>query len=52
MIEKKINRLKNLILKIKNEINSEKINLLLEWFFEKINIEFNKKHNGIIFPKK
>jgi len=25
MIEKKINRLKNLILKIKNEINSEKI---------------------------
>jgi len=40
---KKINRLKNLVESLKSDINNEFISHFLRWFYEKINIHFNKK---------
>jgi hypothetical protein len=43
MQTKKINRLKNLVESLKSDINNEFISHFLRWFYEKINIHFNKK---------
>lgn len=43
MYKNKLNKIWNLIDKIKNEINLPIISEFLEWFYEKINIHFNKK---------
>jgi len=43
MYKVKIDNLSHLINKIKNDINLPIISEFLEWFYEKINIHFNKK---------
>lgn len=43
MYKTKLNKIWNLIGEIKNDINLEIISEFLEWFYEKINIHFNKK---------
>lgn len=43
MHTRKINRLKNLVESLKNDINDQFISHFLMWFHQKINIHFNKK---------
>jgi len=52
LIETKINRLKNLIQKIKNEVNWESISNFIEWFYRKIEINFLFKTNNTFYPRK
>ena len=51
MYKTKLNKIWNLIDKIKNDINLSIISDFLEWFYEKIILNFNKKEPKNIFKK-
>ena len=51
MYKTKLNKIWNLIDKIKNDINLPIISDFLEWFYEKLNINFNKKNPNIKLQK-
>ncbi len=51
MIDNKINKLKNLIKKINNDITLQVLSSFLEWFYWKVNIHFNKKISTYNFKK-
>lgn len=48
MYKNKLNKILNLIEKIKSDINLPIISDFLEWFYEKIHINFNKKYSEFI----
>ncbi len=50
-MEKKLNKLQNLINKIKNDITIPILWDFLDWFYDKLNIHFNKD-TPKVFPKK
>lgn len=52
MYIKKLNKIKDLIEKIKNEINLSIISNFLDWFYEKINIHFEWNNKENLIPKK
>ena len=51
MYKTKLNKIWNLIDKIKNDINLPIISDFLEWFYDKIELNFNKKTPKLIFNK-
>ncbi len=51
MYKTKLNKIWNLIENIKNDINMPIISDFLEWFYEKMNIHFNKKTPSLNLSK-
>lgn len=52
MPKKLLNKLENLVNEVKTDINYEIISNFLSWFYEKINIHFNKKIPEKFIPKR
>ncbi|MDD2870748.1 MAG: type II toxin-antitoxin system PemK/MazF family toxin [Candidatus Gracilibacteria bacterium] len=51
MYKTKLNRINNLIERVKNDINLPIISDFLEWFFEKLDIHFNKNISNLKLNK-
>jgi len=50
-MNKKLNKLQNLIEKIKNDINIPILSEFLNWFYEKLDIHFNKNTPSLSISK-
>jgi len=50
-MNKKINRLQNLVNQIKNDITIPILSDFLNWFYDKLNIHFNKKTPNLKYQK-
>jgi hypothetical protein len=48
MYKTKLNKIEKFIDKIKNSINIPLISDFLEWFYEKLELNFNKKYSHFI----